>query len=56
MNQRQLNEIAIETGLHWNTVYKWSRDPERVSAGVSYAIKAAAEKLGIELGDADVDA
>lgn len=49
MHQRDLNAIAIETELHWNTVYKWSRNPERVSVAVRYAVRAAAKKLKIEL-------
>ena len=52
MTSKHLNEIAAETGLHWNTVYKWSRDPSSVSVATLYAIKSAAEKLGIDTGNA----
>lgn len=51
MKTRDLNALAAETNLHWNTVYKWTRDPESVGAGSQYALTAAAEKLGIELSE-----
>ncbi len=53
---REINALAAETELHWNTVYKWSKDPGSVSQASRYALRAAAEKLGIELGEADAEA
>ncbi len=54
MKQTEVVALAAETGLHWNTVYKWSRDPGSVSAGVRYALKSAAYNLEIELPEGSV--
>ena len=51
MTSQEVTALAAETGLHWNTCYKWSRDNSSVAAGAKYALKAASEKLGIEVGD-----
>ncbi len=52
MRNRDINAIAAEVDLHWNTVYKWAKSPDSASSAVQYAIKAAAKKLKIELPEA----
>lgn len=41
--------LSLETGAHLNTVRKWLKSPEAVNPAVAYALRTAAEKLGIEL-------
>ncbi len=48
MTSKEVTALAAETGFHWNTCYKWSRDNESVASGTGYALKDAAEKLGLE--------
>jgi hypothetical protein len=48
MTPRDMWKLSAETGVHPKTVRRWL-DGEQTEAATDYALRAAAERLGIEV-------